>query len=57
MKNMKRGLVALLALLALSAIGAGSSSAAATTTAAKWWTKGDVPGNNSQTVWTDNEAC
>jgi hypothetical protein len=24
---------------------------------AKWWTQGDVPGNNSQAVWTDNGAC
>jgi chitinase len=24
---------------------------------AKWWTKGDVPGNNSQGVWADNGAC
>jgi hypothetical protein len=24
---------------------------------AKWWTQGDVPGNNSQNVWTDNGAC
>jgi chitinase len=24
---------------------------------AKWWTQGDVPGNNSQGVWTDNGAC
>ena len=24
---------------------------------AKWWTQGDVPGNNSQDVWSDNGAC
>ena len=24
---------------------------------AKWWTQGDIPGNNSQAVWTDNGAC
>jgi chitinase len=24
---------------------------------AKWWTQGDVPGNNSQGVWTDNGPC
>jgi chitinase len=24
---------------------------------AKWWTQGDVPGNNAQGVWTDNGAC
>ncbi len=24
---------------------------------AKWWTQGDVPGNNGQGVWTDNGAC
>ena len=24
---------------------------------AKWWTQGDVPGNNSQAVWVDNGAC
>jgi chitinase len=24
---------------------------------AKWWTQGDVPGNNGQNVWTDNGAC
>ncbi|MFL6073531.1 MAG: glycosyl hydrolase family 18 protein [Mycobacteriales bacterium] len=24
---------------------------------AKWWTQGDVPGNNSQGVWTDEGAC
>ena len=24
---------------------------------AKWWTQGDVPGNNSQDVWADNGAC
>ncbi|HEY3505090.1 MAG TPA: glycosyl hydrolase family 18 protein [Actinocatenispora sp.] len=24
---------------------------------AKWWTQGDVPGNNGQDVWTDNGAC
>ncbi|MFD0633331.1 3D domain-containing protein [Catenulispora yoronensis] len=24
---------------------------------AKWWTQGDVPGNNSQNVWTDNGSC
>ncbi len=24
---------------------------------AKWWTQGDVPGNNSQNVWTDNGTC
>ena len=24
---------------------------------AKWWTQGDIPGNNSQRVWTDNGAC
>ncbi|TDQ01402.1 glycosyl hydrolase family 18 protein [Labedaea rhizosphaerae] len=24
---------------------------------AKWWTQGDVPGNNSQNVWTDNGVC
>jgi chitinase len=24
---------------------------------AKWWTQGDIPGNNSQDVWTDNGAC
>jgi chitinase len=24
---------------------------------AKWWTQGDVPGANSQNVWTDNGAC
>ena len=24
---------------------------------AKWWTQGDIPGNNAQAVWTDNGAC
>ena len=24
---------------------------------AKWWTQGDIPGNNSQGVWTDNGLC
>ena len=24
---------------------------------AKWWTQGDIPGNNSQNVWTDNGPC
>lgn len=24
---------------------------------AKWWTQGDIPGNNGQGVWTDNGAC
>ena len=24
---------------------------------AKWWTQGDIPGNNSQGVWTDNGSC
>jgi chitinase len=24
---------------------------------AKWWTQGDIPGNNSQAVWTDNGVC
>jgi chitinase len=24
---------------------------------AKWWTQGDVPGANSQNVWTDNGTC
>jgi chitinase len=24
---------------------------------AKWWTQGDIPGNNSQNVWTDNGSC
>ncbi|HEX4787455.1 MAG TPA: glycosyl hydrolase family 18 protein [Actinospica sp.] len=24
---------------------------------AKWWTQGDIPGNNSQNVWTDDGAC
>jgi chitinase len=24
---------------------------------AKWWTQGDIPGNNGQDVWTDNGAC
>ncbi|HEV2343772.1 MAG TPA: glycosyl hydrolase family 18 protein [Actinocrinis sp.] len=24
---------------------------------AKWWTQGDIPGNNAQNVWTDNGAC
>ena len=24
---------------------------------AKWWTQGDVPGANSQNVWTDNGLC
>jgi chitinase len=24
---------------------------------AKWWTQGDVPGNNGQGVWTDNGPC
>lgn len=24
---------------------------------AKWWTQGDVPGRNSQAVWTDNGNC
>ncbi|MCW2641733.1 MAG: hypothetical protein JWP76_4039 [Dactylosporangium sp.] len=24
---------------------------------AKWWTQGDVPGANSQNVWSDNGAC
>src|SRR5205823_8325057 len=24
---------------------------------AKWWTQGDIPGNNSQGVWTDNGPC
>src|SRR6185437_6996385 len=24
---------------------------------AKWWTQGDVPGNNAQDVWVDQGAC
>jgi chitinase len=24
---------------------------------AKWWTQGDIPGNNGQGVWTDNGPC
>ena len=24
---------------------------------AKWWTQGDIPGNNAQGVWTDNGPC
>jgi chitinase len=24
---------------------------------AKWWTQGDIPGNNAQDVWADNGAC
>lgn len=24
---------------------------------AKWWTQGDIPGNNSQNVWTDDGSC
>ncbi|MGI8665787.1 MAG: carbohydrate-binding protein, partial [Jatrophihabitans sp.] len=24
---------------------------------AKWWTQGDIPGNNGQGVWVDNGAC
>jgi chitinase len=24
---------------------------------AKWWTQGDIPGNNGQGVWTDDGAC
>jgi chitinase len=24
---------------------------------AKWWTQGDIPGSNSQNVWTDNGTC
>ncbi|RKS76697.1 hexosaminidase [Actinomadura pelletieri DSM 43383] len=24
---------------------------------ARWWTRGDAPGNNSQNVWTDNGPC
>jgi len=24
---------------------------------AKWWTQGDIPGNNAQGVWTDNGVC
>jgi chitinase len=24
---------------------------------AKWWTQGDIPGNNGQNVWTDNGPC
>ena len=24
---------------------------------AKWWTQGDIPGDNGQDVWTDNGAC
>ncbi|MDQ2837901.1 MAG: chitinase [Actinomycetota bacterium] len=24
---------------------------------AKWWTQGDIPGNNSQDVWVDNGTC
>jgi chitinase len=24
---------------------------------AKWWTQGDIPGNNAQNVWTDNGSC
>ncbi len=24
---------------------------------AKWWTQGDIPGNNAQNVWTDDGAC
>jgi chitinase len=24
---------------------------------AKWWTQGDIPGNNAQAVWTDNGTC
>ncbi|MDQ2835815.1 MAG: chitinase [Actinomycetota bacterium] len=24
---------------------------------AKWWTQGDMPGSNSQGVWTDNGSC
>jgi len=24
---------------------------------AKWWTQGEIPGNNSSGVWTDNGSC
>jgi chitinase len=24
---------------------------------ARWWTQGDIPGNNAQAVWTDNGTC
>ncbi|MBS2964102.1 carbohydrate binding domain-containing protein, partial [Actinocrinis puniceicyclus] len=24
---------------------------------AKWWTQGDIPGNNAQNVWTDDGSC
>jgi chitinase len=24
---------------------------------AKWWTQGDIPGNNGQNVWADNGSC
>jgi chitinase/chitodextrinase len=24
---------------------------------AKWWTQGDIPGNNAQNVWTDDGTC
>jgi len=24
---------------------------------ARWWTQGDIPGNNAQAVWTDNGPC
>jgi chitinase len=26
-------------------------------TTATWWTQCDIPGNNTQNVWTDNGAC
>ena len=35
----------------------GTSSMNGRTWTAKWWTQGDIPGNNSQAVWTDNGAC
>jgi chitinase len=38
-------------------VGASVVSYGGHTWTAKWWTQGDIPGNNAQAVWTDNGAC
>jgi chitinase len=38
-------------------VGGNQVSYGGHTWTAKWWTQGDIPGNNSQGVWTDNGPC
>jgi chitinase len=38
-------------------VGGQQVSYLAHTWTAKWWTQGDIPGNNGQGVWTDNGPC